>query len=101
RMHERPQGALFKALRELGYQVESEKSNDKLPVRIASSRRHESAQKTSATVSIEESSQFASALLLCAKFGGWNVTVVGENAEESPYVAMTTKLVEAFPHRGG
>src|SRR3974377_920663 len=34
RMHERPQAALFNALRELGYRVESEKENDKLPVRI-------------------------------------------------------------------
>ena len=34
RMHERPQAALFKALRELGYRVESEQGNDKLPVII-------------------------------------------------------------------
>src|SRR6266566_3428531 len=34
RMHERPQAALFSALRELGYRVESEKGNDKLPVVI-------------------------------------------------------------------
>src|ERR1700761_5336778 len=34
RMHERPQGALFKALRELGYEVRSEKANDKLPAAI-------------------------------------------------------------------
>jgi 3-phosphoshikimate 1-carboxyvinyltransferase len=34
RMHERPQAALFKALRELGYRVEAEQGNDKLPVRI-------------------------------------------------------------------
>ena len=34
RMHERPQAALFQALRELGYRVESENGNDKLPVRI-------------------------------------------------------------------
>src|SRR5579859_1398996 len=34
RMHERPQAALFKALRELGYLVESEDGNDKLPARI-------------------------------------------------------------------
>ena len=27
--------------------------------------------------------------------------IVGENAEESPYVAMTAKMIEAFPHRGG
>src|SRR5208283_5186452 len=34
RMHERPQAALFKALRELGYRVESENGNDKLPATI-------------------------------------------------------------------
>jgi 3-phosphoshikimate 1-carboxyvinyltransferase len=52
-------------------------------------------------VSIEESSQFASALLLCAEVGKWEVVVSGENAEESPYVAMTSKLVAAFPRAGG
>ncbi|HSY74255.1 MAG TPA: hypothetical protein VK810_02185, partial [Dongiaceae bacterium] len=55
----------------------------------------------SCKVSIEESSQFASALLLCAKIGNWKIEVVGENAEESPYVAMTSKLMEAFPKNGG
>jgi len=96
RMNERPKKALFKALRELGYRVDS--PTDKLPAII-----HGSGPKPGAkcTVNIEESSQFASALLLCAKVGGWNVEVVGENAEESPYVAMTSKLIEAFPHRGG
>src|SRR5262249_598950 len=43
----------------------------------------------------------ASALLLCAKRGSWSVEVTGENAEESAYVAMTSKLMEAFPMRGG
>jgi len=118
RMHERPQAALFQALRELGYRVDSE--NDKLPAVIfgRSSRGNEPPSKKSdirnpksktdqsrltsaATVSIGESSQFASALLLCAKHGGWEVKVVGENAEESPYVAMTTKMIEAFPKSGG
>ncbi len=124
RMHERPQAALFQALRELGYRVESEQGNDKLPARIAgessfsgSSRGDETHTKEnsqslltstatskkarSCTVSIEKSSQFASALLLCAKIGNWQVKVVGENAEESPYVAMTKQLVDAFPNRGG
>jgi 3-phosphoshikimate 1-carboxyvinyltransferase len=96
RMNERPKKALFQALRELGYRVES--PTDKLPAVI-----HGSGPKPGAecTVNIEESSQFASALLLCAKVGGWNVEVVGENAEESPYVAMTSKLIEAFPKLGG
>jgi 3-phosphoshikimate 1-carboxyvinyltransferase len=41
------------------------------------------------------------ALLLGTKTGRWNVVVVGENAEESPYVAMTHQLCAAFPSRGG
>ena len=96
RMNERPKKALFQALRELGYRVDS--PTDKLPAVI-----HGSGPKPGAkcTVNIEESSQFASALLLCAKVGGWNVEVIGENAEESPYVAMTSKLIEAFPKQGG
>ncbi len=121
RMHERPQGALFKALRELGYRVESEQGNDKLPARIwaergsvsrstlehsdtgeaAAGRRPALRPRRACTVSIEESSQFASALLLCAKTGGWDVQVVGENAEESPYVTMTSKMIEVFPRGGG
>ena len=52
-------------------------------------------------VSIEQSSQFASGLLLCAGRGGWKVEVFGENADESPYVAMTSRLIEAFPKSRG
>ena len=111
RMHERPQAALFEAIREpsllerffspfslrtLGYSVDS--PNGKLPVVI-----HGVGPKQGAkcNISIEESSQFASALLLCAKAGGWKIKVLGENAEESPYVAMTLKLIEIFPKDGG
>ncbi|MGD1087772.1 MAG: 3-phosphoshikimate 1-carboxyvinyltransferase [Verrucomicrobiota bacterium] len=111
RMHERPQAALFQALRELDYRVESEKGNDKLPVKIYGKDAMSAFQKVrdvftpsppkKSTVSIEESSQFASALLLCAKVGNWEVEIIGENAEESPYVAMTSKLIKAFPKDGG
>ena len=112
RMHERPQAELFKALRELGYRVES--ANDRLPATIfGCSRRREEADSsedvrllTSAatrqcTVSITESSQFASALLLSAKHGRWDVKVAGDDQEEAPYVTMTEKLVEMFPWSGG
>jgi 3-phosphoshikimate 1-carboxyvinyltransferase len=95
RMHERPQAALFQALRELGYRVES--SNDKLPALIYGA----GSRAAKCRVSIDESSQFASALLLCADTGKWQITVSGENAEESPYVAMTSKLIAAFPRSGG
>ncbi|MBI5774073.1 MAG: hypothetical protein HZA89_10065 [Verrucomicrobia bacterium] len=117
RMHERPQAALFAALRELGYRVESEKGNDKLPVRIwggragsplpagapvATERRARSdAPYQRCKVSIEESSQFASALLLCAKTGGWQVEITGADEEEMPYVTMTSEMVKVFPAKGG
>lgn len=96
RMHERPQGALFQALHRLGYRIDS--PNDRLPALI-----HGAGPRPGAhcTVSIEESSQFASALLLCARTAGWRIDVVGENAEESPYVAMTSRLIESFPSGSG
>ena len=96
RMHERPQRSLFAALRDLRYCIDS--ANDKLPANI-----HGGGPKPGATccVSIAESSQFASALLLCAKAGGWHVNVVGENSEESPYLSLTSALVKVFPFRGG
>jgi 3-phosphoshikimate 1-carboxyvinyltransferase len=37
--------------------------------------------------------------MLCEKVGGWTVKVVGESAEESPYVTLTTKLIEDFKTR--
>jgi 3-phosphoshikimate 1-carboxyvinyltransferase len=95
RMHERPQAALFAALRELGYGIVSE--NDRLPAEVSTV----GPQPGKCRVSIEESSQFASALMLCAEVGHWQVEVVGEDAEESPYVVMTSKLKEVFPRKGG
>jgi 3-phosphoshikimate 1-carboxyvinyltransferase len=95
RMHERPQAALFSALRKLGYRIES--PNDRLPAIIHGG----GARAATCQVSIDESSQFASALLLCAGTGRWQVEVSGENAEESPYVAMTRKLIALFPRGGG
>jgi len=95
RMHQRPQAALFTALRELGYRIDA--PNQRLPALI-----HGGGIRPGAcTVSIEESSQFASALLLGARAGRWRVRIEGENAEESPYVVMTQRLVERFPAPGG
>jgi 3-phosphoshikimate 1-carboxyvinyltransferase len=95
RMRERPQAALLQALRELGYRIDS--PNDKLPALVFGS----GPRAAKCRVSIEGSSQFASALLLCAEVGQWQVEVTGQSAEESPYVAMTAKLIKAFPEGGG
>jgi 3-phosphoshikimate 1-carboxyvinyltransferase len=95
RMHERPQAALFAALRELGYEVTS--SNERLPAIISGSGARPGAM---CSVRIEESSQFASALLLAASRGGWQVTVKGEDTEESSYVQLTRDLIGQFPQGG-
>ena len=90
RMHERPQAALFEALRALGYQVDS--ANNRLPAVI-----HGTGPRPGrCRVSIVESSQFASALLMCSVAGGWQVEVVGENMEESPYILMTREMYSYF-----
>jgi 3-phosphoshikimate 1-carboxyvinyltransferase len=95
RMHERPQAALVHSLRQLGYQVDT--PNDRLPVVIHSV----GAKTASCTVDINESSQFASALLLCAQAGNWSVQIAGSNSANSPYVEMTKALIDAFPSTGG
>jgi 3-phosphoshikimate 1-carboxyvinyltransferase len=114
RMHQRPQAELFSALRQLGYEVDSEDNNEKLPARISAGPasgiearigphgpQPAGAAAASCSVSIEQSSQFASALMLCAEAGNWNIRIEGENAEESPYVVMTSELIKVFPTRGG
>lgn len=96
RMHQRPQAALIGALRQLGYRLDT--PNDRLPATI-----HGAGPRPGATcsVSVAESSQFASALLLSAGIGGWKVAVTGANEDELPYVDMTRRLIEEFPWAGG
>lgn len=95
RMHERPQAALFAALRQLGYRIDS--PTDRLPALIHG----EGPRPGECTVSVAESSQFASALFLGGRLGRWRVTLVGANADELPYVTMTEELVKSFPMHGG
>jgi 3-phosphoshikimate 1-carboxyvinyltransferase len=95
RMHQRPQAALLQAIRHLGYVVDSE--SDRLPVTI-----HSPGPKPGAVnISIQQSSQFASALLLVSRHAGWKVQIVDENTEESAYVDMTQAMLQAFPFDGG
>jgi len=96
RMHERPQAALIGALRQLGYRIDT--ANDRLPAIV-----HGTGPRPGAacSVSVAESSQFASALLLSARLGGWTVGVTGANEDELPYVDMTRRLIDEFPWTGG
>jgi 3-phosphoshikimate 1-carboxyvinyltransferase len=95
-MHERPQKELIRALRDLGYRIDT--PNDMLPAVV-----HGAGPKPgNVTVSVDDSSQFASALLLSSARGGWEVsTPPDSNPEELPYVEMTRRMLEVFPHAGG
>ena len=95
RMHVRPQGELFHSLRRMKYRIDSD--NDLLPAVFHGTGPREMA----CSVSLQQSSQFASALLLSARAGTWIVDIVGDNADEAPYLNMTRELIEAFPHAGG
>ncbi|KAL1496568.1 hypothetical protein AB1Y20_014174 [Prymnesium parvum] len=96
RMHERPQMELIRALRALGYRIDT--PNDRLPAVV-----HGGGPRPGAVVvSVDDSSQFASALLLSSLVGGWEVsTPEGANPDELPYVEMTRQMVAVFPHTGG
>jgi 3-phosphoshikimate 1-carboxyvinyltransferase len=94
RMHERPQSELIASLRELGYVIET--PNDRLPAIIHGRGPRPGA---SAQASIGQSSQFASALLLSAKVGQWEINLTEGSAEVAPYVQMTQQMVEAFAQR--
>ncbi len=96
RMHERPQKDLVVALRALGYRIDT--PNDKLPAVVHGG----GARPGPVVVSVDDSSQFASSLLLSSRVAGWEVaTPEGANPDELPYVEMTRAMVSVFPHGGG
>jgi 3-phosphoshikimate 1-carboxyvinyltransferase len=95
RMHQRPQAALFGALRQLGYRIDS--ANDQLPAVIFGG----GPRQRSCRVDLEESSQFGSALLLGAGAGGWTIELTGKSCDEAPYLDMTRQLISVFPRHGG
>lgn len=97
RMHQRPQASLLDALQQLGHQVVA--SDGRLPALIEGAA---GPRPGHCSVSIAESSQFASALFLTAPFAGWTIGIHGlGDADDAPYVAMTQRLVEVFPFQGG
>ena len=95
RMHERPQEELFRALRRLGYRIDS--PNNRLPAIFYGGGPREA----SCAVSVRESSQFATALLQVAPRGQWIIDLTGADLGEAPYVRMTQEMMVAFPHGGG
>ena len=94
RMHERPQAELVQSLRDLGYRIDT--PNDRLPLVIHG----QGPQPGNACkASVRESSQFASALLLCASVGQWQVRMPQGALKEAPYVGMTQHMARQFEGR--
>jgi 3-phosphoshikimate 1-carboxyvinyltransferase len=89
RMHERPMREVFDALRELGADVKD--TEGRLPAEI---RGPIKAGKVCVTV--EDSSQFASALLLVGK-----TAKVEVDCPPSPYVELTRGLLGSWSWKGG
>ena len=84
RMHERPMGEIFDAIRALGGKVED--NHGHLPAKISGP-----IHPGKISVSDKASSQFASALLLISKIA--NIVV---DCSSSPYVEMTRSLIEEW-----
>lgn len=95
RMRQRPQLGLMQALRHLGYTVVSERDGY-LPVMIGAERLVRGGH---CEVDSTASSQYASALLLCAERAGWQIDILGDT--QAPYIRMTREMVKAFPFGGG
>jgi len=94
RMHERPMAELVNALGKLGSKFNYENEKGFLPF-IMTSKGY---TKKSVEITLEESSQYLSGLLLGAPLAGHEVTikVTGKKAVSWPYVALTLRIMEDF-----
>ncbi|QJB55211.1 3-phosphoshikimate 1-carboxyvinyltransferase [Pseudodesulfovibrio sp. zrk46] len=94
RMHERPMGELTAALSKLGTKFEYQGNEGFLPF-IMTSKGY---TKKSVDITLEESSQYLSGLLLGAPLADHEITinVVGKKAVSWPYVALTLRIMEDF-----
>ncbi|MBC15659.1 3-phosphoshikimate 1-carboxyvinyltransferase [Pseudodesulfovibrio profundus] len=94
RMHERPMGELTRALEKLGSTFDYQGEKGHLPF-IMTSKGYTG---KSVNITLEESSQYLSGLLLGAPLADHSVTinVTGEKAVSWPYVALTLRIMEDF-----
>ena len=96
RMHERPQAALFEALRALGYRIDA--PGGKLPAIIHGTGPRPGARPGSASRRARSSRPPC-----CWRRGSaaGRSRSPARNADELPYVEMTRALMEVFPAAGG
>lgn len=94
RMHERPMGELVTALEKLGSTFNYEDKEGFLPFTMTS----KGYTRKSVEITLEESSQYLSGLLLGAPLADHEttITVTGKKAVSWPYVALTLRIMEDF-----
>ena len=94
RMHERPMGELTTALSKMGTKFKYAEREGFLPF-IMTGKGY---TKKSVDITLEESSQYLSGLLLGAPLADHAITinVVGKKAVSWPYVALTLRIMEDF-----
>lgn len=94
RMHERPIGALTDALTALGARISFEQKKGYPPLLLTT----EGLLGGCVNISINESSQFLSGLLLAAPFcrETLKVSLIGDRAVSWPYVGLTLQVLEDF-----
>ena len=94
RMHERPMGELANVLQTQGAEIEW-LQNEGYPPFIINSRGLPGGEMQ---ISLEESSQFLSGLLLASPFAGkqCSIHVRGEKVVSWPYVALTLQVMQQF-----
>ncbi|WP_316897115.1 3-phosphoshikimate 1-carboxyvinyltransferase [Pseudodesulfovibrio indicus] len=94
RMHERPMAELVSALSGLGTKFAFEGKEGFLPFVMTAN----GYKKKSAEITLEESSQYLSGLLLGAPLADHEITisVTGKKAVSWPYVALTLRIMEDF-----
>ena len=91
RLHERPLGALLRALTTLGASITCEQTPGKAPLRLDAY----SLSGGDITLALDESSQYLSGLLLAAPFchTSLRITVGGEKIVSWPYVGLTLETL--------
>lgn len=94
RMHERPIGALAKALQTLGARVTFEEKEGYPPLVLST----DGLAGGDVDMSVDESSQFLSGLLLAAPFcpSPLRISLTGKKVVSWPYVGLTLQVLEDF-----
>ena len=91
-MRKRPMGPLLAGLAELGCEIECEENPECFPFTL----RSKGFQTDAATINVDRSSQFLSALLIASCLSPKDFTTLVTGAHGMAYVEMTRRMMEQF-----